>query len=266
VGNEIAVSGTNQANANGSWVVSGLSNSSAFSYYSVTAPGGNPSGGSVFVRPQGQFVHRAYDGGVQFSTFTASHNEQIIRQTRRYFRYQSGKGIQMSTGTVVRPSLQVDSITSSGSVVTVTTKSPQFLSPGISITIDGCNEFAYNGTFTIVDSLDRYRFTYAALTVPSSVTATGFPIVTINNWHGASVRLGMFDNQNGIFFEYDGQQLYAVKRSSTYQIGCLANVAIGGAVISAATNNAATPTFARQLNPHDFINIKFSAIHEKFSS
>ena len=256
VGNEIAVSGTNQTNANGSWVVSAVGNSSSFSYYCVTAPAGNPTGGNVYVRPQGQFLHRAYDGGVQFSTFTASHNEQIIRQTRRYFRYQSGKGIQMSTGTVVKPSLQIDSITSSGAVCTVTTKIAQFLSPGISVTIDGCNETAYNGTFTIVDSLDRYRFTYSASSTPSSATATGFPTVTINNWTGAAVRLGMFDNQNGIFFEYDGQQLYAVKRSSTYQIGALGNVSVGGAVVTAATNNAATPTFARQLAPNDFITIK----------
>ena len=256
VGNEIAVSGTNQANANGSWVVSGVGNSSAFSYYCVTAPGGNPTGGSIFVRPQGQFIHRAYDGGVQFSTFTSSHNEQIIRQTRRYFRYQSGKGIQISTGTVVRPSLQIDSITSVGSVCTLISKVAQFLQPGISITVDGCNESAYNGTFTIVESLDRYRFTYTASSTPSSTTATGFPVVTINSWNGSAVRLGMFDSQNGVFFEYDGQQMYAVKRSSTYQIGCLGNVAVGGAVVSAATNNGATPTFARQLNPNDFVNIK----------
>lgn len=256
VGNEIAVSGTSQANANGSWVVSTVGNSSAFSYYCVTAPAGNPTGGNIYVRPQGQFLHRAFDGGVQFSTFTSSHNEQIIRQTRRYFRYQSGKGIQMSTGTVVKPSLQVDSISSSGTTCTVITKAAQFLQPGVSITIDGCNESAYNGTFTIVETLDRYRFTYTASSTPSSTTATGFPVVTVNNWNGASVRLGMFDNQNGIFFEYDGQQLYAVKRSSTYQIGSLGNVAVGGAVVSAATNNAATPTFARQLNPNDFVSIK----------
>ena len=256
VGNEIAVSGTNQTNANGSWVVSAIGNSSAFSYYSVTAPAGNPTGGNVFVRPQGQFIHRAYDGGVQFSTFTSSHNEQIIRQTRRYFRYQSGKGIQMSTGTVVKPSLQIDSITSSGTTCTIVSKVAQFLQPGISITVDGCNETAYNGTFTIAESLDRYRFTYTASSAPSSTTATGFPVVTINSWNGAKILLGMYDSQNGIFFEFDGQQMYAVKRSSTFQIGCLGNVAVGGAVVSAATNNGATPTFARQLNPNDFVNIK----------
>jgi hypothetical protein len=256
VGNEIAVSGTNQTNANGSWVVAGVGNSSSFSYYSVTAPAGNPTGGNVYVRPQGAFQHRSYDGGVQFSTFTSSHNEQIIRQTRRYFRYQSGKGVQMSTGSTMKPSIQVDSITSSGTTVTVVTKAAQFIQPGLNIIIAGCNETAYNGSFTVVQSLDRYRFTYTAASTPSSTTATGFPQLTIASWVGASIRLGMFDNQNGLFFEFDGQQLYAVKRSSTYQIGALGNVAVGGAVVSAATNNTATPTFARQLSPNDFISIK----------
>ncbi len=256
VGNEIAVSGTNQANANGSWVVSGVGNSFSFSYFTVTAPAGNPTGGNIFVRPQGAFVHRAFDGGVSFSTFTSSHNEQIIRQTRRYFRYQSGKGLQMSTGSTVRPSIQVDSLTSSGTTVTVTTKAAQFVAPGTAIIVSGVNETAYNGSFTVVQTLDRYRFTYTAASTPSSTTATGFPQLTISGWNGARIQLGMFDNQNGLFYEYDGQQLYAVKRSSTYQIGCLGNVAVGGAVVSAATNNGATPTFARQLNPNDFVVIK----------
>ena len=256
VGNEIAVSGTGQANANGSWVVSGISNSSSFSYYCVTAPAGNPTGGNVYVRPQGAFQHRAYDGGVSFSTFTSSHNEQIIRQTRRYFRYQSGKGLQMSTGSTMKPSIQVDSITSSGTTVTVITKQAQFVQPGLNIVIAGCNETAYNGTFTVTQSLDRYRFTYTASSTPSSTTATGFPQLTIANWDGAKIQLGMFDSQNGLFFEFDGRQLYAVKRSSTYQIGSLGNVATGGSVVSAATNNGATPIFARQLNPNDFVNIK----------
>ena len=32
------------------------------------------------------------------------------------------------------------------------------------------------------------------------------------------VRAGMFDDQNGFFYEYDGQNLSAVRRSSTLQI------------------------------------------------
>ena len=34
----------------------------------------------------------------------------------------------------------------------------------------------------------------------------------------AAVRAGMFDDQNGLFWEYDGQQIYVVQRTSTYNI------------------------------------------------
>ena len=34
----------------------------------------------------------------------------------------------------------------------------------------------------------------------------------------------MFDDQNGFFYEYDGQALYAVRRSSTKQIAGTVNV------------------------------------------
>jgi hypothetical protein len=66
----------------------------------------------------------------------------------------------------------------------------------------------------------------------------------------------MFDNQNGIFFEFDGQTLYSVKRASTYQLSGLANVAAGGSVISGATLIGQTTLYSKQLAPNDFIVIK----------
>lgn len=260
VGNEVAVTGTSASTnpPNGSWIVSQVANTRAASFYVTNIPTGTITGGSIYARPQGQFLHRSYDGGVQFSTFTNSHNEQIIRQTRRYFRYQSGKGIQMSTGTILKPSLSIDNLTSSGSTVTVFTKFPQMLTPGLSIKVTGCADPAYNGSFTIAQVIDRYRFTYSAASTPVSSTAGGLPQISIVSWTGASVKLGMFDHQNGIFFEFDGQQLYAVRRSSTYQIGGLGNVAVGGSVVTGATINGTTTLFSKQLAPNDFINIKGS--------
>jgi hypothetical protein len=260
IGNEIAVTGTSASTnpPNGSWVVSQVANTRAASFYVTSIPTGTISSGSIYVRPQGQFLHRSYDGGVQFSTFTSSHNEQIIRQTRRYFRYQSGKGIQMSTGTILKPSLAVDNLTSSGTTVTVFTKFPQMIQPGIAIKVTGCADPAYNGTFTVAQSIDRYRFTYTALSIPASTTAGGYPQISITSWDGASVRLGMFDSQNGLFFEFDGRQLYAVRRSSTYQIGGLGNVAVGGSVVTGTSPNGTTTVFSKQLAPNDFINIKGS--------
>ena len=42
--------------------------------------------------------------------------------------------------------------------------------------------------------------------------------VYVKGWVGSAVRAGMFDDQNGIFFEYDGNQMFCVKRSSTDNI------------------------------------------------
>ena len=55
----------------------------------------NSAGTNVlFARPAGYVESRSFDGGVAFSAGAAVPNSQLIRQTRRYFRYQSGKAIQ----------------------------------------------------------------------------------------------------------------------------------------------------------------------------
>jgi len=41
--------------------------------------------------------------------------------------------------------------------------------------------------------------------------------LVVTNWHGASVRAGIFEDPNGMFWEYDGQNLYVVRRQSTFQ-------------------------------------------------
>jgi hypothetical protein len=258
VGNEIAVAGTTAStNApNGSWVVATVGNSTSFNFYVTNTPTGTISGGSLYPRPVGQFLHRAFDGGVQFSTFAQSHNQQLIRQTRRYFRYQSGKGIQMSTGTILKPNINVDYISSSGTTVTVYTKQAHNINPGVTVTISGCNESAYNGSFAVASVLDPYRFTYTASSTPSASVATGLPVLSVTSWYGSNTRLGMFDNQNGIFFDFDGQTLSAGRRSSTYQIAGFANVATGGTVLSGATINGVGTNFSKQLVPNDFIVIR----------
>lgn len=60
----------------------------------ITATGGTQN---LYQRSFGSTVHRPYDGGVNFTAGTPYHGNQLVRQTRRYFRYQSGKGIQFST-------------------------------------------------------------------------------------------------------------------------------------------------------------------------
>lgn len=258
VGNEIAVTGITGTNPpNGSWVVAQVTSPTSFTYYANAAASGlTVTSALVYVRPQGTAIHRPYDGGVFFTTNAASHHQQQIRQTRRYFRYQSGKGIQMSTGTIMKPSFLIDQIAASGTTVTVTTKLQHDVQPGVTINVSGCNETAYNGTFVATVVLNPYQFQYTALTAPSATPASGLPFVNVSNWYGAGVRVGMFDQQNGNFFEYDGQTLWAVRRSSTYQLNGWAGVTNGSSTVTGATVNGLSTTFSKQLAPNDYIVIK----------
>ena len=152
---------------------------------------------------------------------------------------------------MLKPSFQLDGLTSSGSLVTATTKEQHNLQPGASITVTGANESAYNGTFTITNITGYNTFTYAALSTPSVATASGQFYCSVVNWYGCINRVGIFDQQNGLFFEYDGQNLNVVRRYSTFQISGTAAVTAG------ATSVTGTNTiFSKQLVPGDFIVLR----------
>jgi hypothetical protein len=61
----------------------------------------------------------------------------------------------------------------------------------------------------------------------------------------------MFDQQNGFFYEYDGENLYAVKRSSTQQVSG-ANAVTNGSPTVTGTST----TFSSQLKPGDMVVIR----------
>jgi len=335
---------------NGSFVVKTTPNVNTFTYTANATPTGtigNTAGSvNLFPRPFGSVIHRSFDGGVDFTAGYPYTGNQLIRQTRRYFRYQSGKGIQFSTGTCLKPAFSVNSITATGSTVTVNLKTPHNLngnylaSAGIPIsgsagaaftyvdrvvtcttsnshgfsvgdkiyitgttssgtnapngtwtissivsateftftvtnaptgtitasttsslypigtgpfvTISGCTESAYNGTFLVLSVPSDVSFTYSALVAPTVSPAVGFPItVSPQSWWNAKNRIGLFDEQNGFFFEFDGQTLYAVKRSSTTQIS-------GSIAVNAGTTTVTgtSTIFSKQLSPGDVIVIR----------
>jgi len=258
LGNEIVVKGmTATTNApNGNFVVAQIISPTRFAYFANLIPTGTLGGPTeIYVRPQGFFLHRPADGGVIFGTQAGSNYGEAYRQTRRYFRYQSGKGLQMSSGTILKPYAGIDSITSSGTTVTVVTKEKHCIQPGTVVKIGGCDQAAYNGTFTITNILGYNKFAYTALSVPTSTIATGNVFASIEAWYGAQNRLGMFDNQNGLFFEYDGTTIYAVKRNSTTQLSGKVNVTFGSDTVTQSA--AEFPTyFNKQLIPGDSIVIR----------
>ena len=262
LGNDIAVTGsTATTNApNGSYTVSGVSSPTAFSYHAYAIPTGTVSGTTarIYMRPQASFLHRPFDGGVMFSSNGQSNYEQAVRQTRRYFRYQSGKGIQISSGTLLKPELQIDALRAVGTTVTVQTKDQHNIQPGTTVTVSGANETAYNGTFTVTSVTGYNTFTYTALTTPSSLTASGLFYVGVVNWYGASNKLGLFDQQNGVFFDYDGQKLYVGRRNSTFQLSGEVTITSGSNSISQTSTTFPT-IFSKQLTPGDYIVVRGSS-------
>lgn len=213
---------------------------------------------AVVNRPQGQVQHRAFDGGVLFQSNAGSNNHSLIRQTRRYFRYQSGKGITMSSGTVLKPTLNIDNMVASGtaigSTVTVTVKEKHNFQPGYLVLISGSTDPGYNGTYAVANVINYNTFTFLNTAALATINSTGPAYVSATNWNGAVTRLGIYDNQNGAFFEYDGQNIYAVRRFSTYQISGRVSVTQGSNTVTSTT---AFPTlFNKQLNPGDWIVIR----------
>ena len=182
----------------------------------------------IYVRPSGYSLHRPFDGGVEMSTGAGNSWGQIIRQTRKYFRYQSGKGIQTSFAINFKPSIDIMSMRRlSATTVECLTRRPHGLISGLFIEIneaeDSNGELSeiYNGNFQVsVDPVDLTKFTIVATQpVPEGTEsrAYGFPQFHVTSWVNGALRSGMFDFQNGMFFEFDGQKLYCVRRSSTQQ-------------------------------------------------
>jgi hypothetical protein len=238
---------------NSSFVVANTPNTHIFTVpCAATGTITTSANNSIFPRALGYVEHRPFDGGVQFSNVSPFHGYQVIRQTRRQFRYQSGKGIQFSTGSIIKPPLYVDNMAASGTTVTVTTRYPHGLAANSQILVAGAEQSAYNGLFTVTGANTGLALTYTANSVPAAATATGFPLtVSPYAWYGSANRVGMFDNQNGFFFEYDGQTLFAVRRSSTAQLSGYSAVPSGGNIVT-GTNTK----YAQELKPGDYIVIR----------
>jgi hypothetical protein len=212
---------------------------------------------SMYTRSDAYVLHRPFDGGVTLSNFVPSHGASVSRQTKKYMRYQSGKGVLWTSGVSLNPVINLDQVfangTAVGSLITVTTELDHSLQVGATIIISGVVTSGYNGTYGINTITSENTFTVIASTElgSSSAVITNIPRVTVKNWHGASVRVGPFDDQNGLFWEYDGQELAVVKRSSTYQLSGFISVTSGSQAVSGTSTR-----FTQQLKVGDSIVIR----------
>jgi hypothetical protein len=184
-----------------------------------------PGTPTVYALSNSAVTHRPFDGGVVLTCKTPTFGASTVRVSKRYFRYQSGKGLLWSTGTMFRPSYDVQLLSASGTTIgsTVTVKTDDIdhgLQIGASITLSGVTTSGYNGTYTVNGITDDYTFTFLATGALGATT----PVldtrcqVSVASWHGAVVRAGCFDDQNGMFWEFDGSRLNVVRRNATQQI------------------------------------------------
>jgi hypothetical protein len=206
---------------------------------------------TLYARPAGYVEPRTFDGGVAFTAGGGAPNQQLIRQTRRYFRYQSGKGIQFSTGSSLKPALFVTSITGTSTTATVTTRYVHNMTVGSRIQVSGCNQGIYNGTFTVATVTSPTVLTYTTVSTIGVTPATGLIRISPLSWYGSSNRVGMFDQQNGFFYEFDGQTLYAVLRNSINQINGTAAVTNGSNIVTGTGSS-----FSTQLLIGDYVVIR----------
>ena len=283
-------------------------------------------GTSLLLRSDGFALHRPFDGGVELIPST-NPDSQMIRQTRKYFRYQSGKGIQVSFAVNFSPTVPIERIETTGgnSFAYVYTKFPHRLSDDLPVTIQQVGSIGgvdyFNGQHPVDDIVDDYQYrihlgnkagtytgsitgttltvtaitsgsvlvgqelsgtgitagtritaiidasagtytvdtsqtaastTITATRVPSTAVSTGgYGYYTVDNWNNSSLRCGLFDDQNGMFFEYDGQKLHVCRRKSIKQLSGSVSVSFGtGAVVGTNTK------FQSQVNVGGYIVIR----------
>lgn len=137
---------------------------------------------------------------------------------------------------------------------TATTRYPHRLTGGLAITVSGAtgpSASLYNGSHVVTKIIDDYTLQYSLDEAPSDNQAQGLVEYYVNGWQNSRLKCGLFDDQNGLYFEYDGQQLYCVRRSSTLQLSGTVSVTFkSGQVLGTNTN------FTSQLAKGDRIVIK----------
>ena len=194
---------------------------------------------SLYPRTDGFALHRPYDGGVEMIP-SGNPYSQLIRQTRKYFRYQSGKGIQISSAVNFSGPVQLLKLTRSDTTATGLTRRPHRMTPGVTITISGVVESAtgnfWNGTYIVTDTPTDTTFTIELENVPDEVTAAGMPTFVVEGWTNAIIRTGLFDLQNGMGFAYDGNSLYVFRRNSMTQLPGTCTVEFNSSQIIGDTN------------------------------
>ena len=310
--------------------VANVVRSNTFTFFANTSITGTLTA-NIYTNPYSYYVHRPFDGGVLISPAHPAHGASVVRQSKKVFRYQSGKGLLWSSGTLFCPNNDLVSVqaattttTTTASTATLTNNTFQTITVssttgfaigqtilsqsatalgistgpvtisavpssttmtlsypaqnttakanpvvvstvplssnitvicdiphgapqlGATVQLRGITSPGYNGTYTVTSVNDNRSLNVLSTStlINSNVAVLGDqPRFIMSNWHGSSIRAGCFEDQNGLFWEWDGQTLWAVKRSSTFQTAGYVTVSAGRNVVVGQTSNVFLPFY-----------------------
>ena len=123
------------------------------------------------------------------------------------------------------------------------------------ITLTGITTSGYDNSGYVVTSIvsDVSFIVQAQETLGSATPVLGQqPRINVNAWHGSSIRAGIFDDQNGLFWEHNGISLNVVQRTSTNQLAGTVSVGVGSNLVTGDGGCR----FEDQLNTGDVIVIR----------
>lgn len=228
-------SGTNATYASGSFPILSVPSLTTFTFQAKS--GAAVSGtlaGEILIKPNAYFIHRPYDGGIAMTNGSPHHGASAARQTKRYFRYQSGKGLFFTSGTLFAPTFDITECSADGTAansnITITTEQNHNLQVGAIVRVSGIITTGYaDRNYRVTSIVTDRSFVIEAQATLGATTPIFAPQPRINciGWYGGVVRAGMFDDQNGLFWEYDGESLNVIKRSATYQVAGYCSVQAG---------------------------------------
>ena len=257
---DITSSLNNRDYAEGSFAALSIPTPTTFTYQ---AKSGRAVSGSftanVYVRPGAFFVHRPFDGGVLIGSGTPHRGAVAIRQSKQYFRYQSGKGLLWTSGTLLSTNFDVSNVSATGTEISgnniiITTEVEHYLQIGANIQLAGVQTSGYNGFYRVANVVSDSSFSVSVSSVLGSATPVleSQPKVNLMNWHGGAVRAGIFDEQNGAFWENNGVNINVVLRSATFQLAGTLSVESGSSLV---TGDGAC-RFKEQLQQYDRVVIR----------
>jgi hypothetical protein len=198
----------------------------------------NIAGSQIF--STGQTVASILAPNIGTVTISSAPTTQVSGNTQVNLSYTGSfppSGFAFGTSvTTLPPGSNITAVTS------IAHGAPQL---GAIISLKGVGTSNINGSYTVASINDSKSLNVTSTgTITTLNTVLGDqPRFIVTGWHGASVRAGCFDDQNGMFWEYDGQTLFVCRRSSTFQLTGFATATVNGQQLLGTTTSA-TGTFA----------------------